>query len=398
MTIPAPFALVNVDYNRDQEYALLLEETVAQAVLQYGPNASLYGTELTGLVGATTYTATVTTDSGPSPISFLGSAAQTFATLLTEIQTDLDAGAADCTVTLEGNTLVFTNNSTVGAGTFVTVTDTGANPLFASIKKSGSGGFGLEANVSTNGNNRYLRWDKMDGGTQSNVDFAVDDFLAAAVANTNTKWSSGYDSFTVGAVLIGDDTSLDLDTAWDINVNVDGAGNVNVVLDLRIPQKPAFASFARVVDALNIAMAAQGVPAVASFVPGAPSAIVITANSVGTSSTVALAAGTSNDLIAGLTGVPVVGAAGVDGATNVTFPVTKASVMWNNWNEVLQNWPSPTGFGALHSTGSAMVFEKEETPPSRGAAIETAVYWDGSAWKYFENDATLGATVNPPEA
>ncbi len=71
------------------------------------------GADATGLVPATTYTATVAIDGGAGPltknISILGSNAQTFTTLISEIQLDLDVGGIDANVALVGGNIKITS-------------------------------------------------------------------------------------------------------------------------------------------------------------------------------------------------------------------------------------------------------------------------------------------------
>ncbi len=82
------------------------------------------GTDLTNLVGITTYTATIVVDGVTKPISILGSAAQTYTTLLSEINTDLGASA---TATIVGGNLRVTS-ATSGSASSVVIT---AGTLFA---------------------------------------------------------------------------------------------------------------------------------------------------------------------------------------------------------------------------------------------------------------------------
>lgn len=91
---------------------------------------SKVATDYTGLANdATAYTATITVDGVAKPISVVGSAAQTFTTLLSEINTDLGASA---TAALFNGVLRVTS-ATTGATSTVAILDTGAHPLFASV-------------------------------------------------------------------------------------------------------------------------------------------------------------------------------------------------------------------------------------------------------------------------
>ncbi|MCK9369700.1 hypothetical protein M0R04_07310 [Candidatus Dojkabacteria bacterium] len=86
--------------------------------------------DATGLVSATTYTATITVDGSAKAISILGSAAQTFTTLINEINTDLAASAVASVNTL-GNIQVL--SATAGSTSTVAIVDSGTNHLFAAL-------------------------------------------------------------------------------------------------------------------------------------------------------------------------------------------------------------------------------------------------------------------------
>ena len=89
-------------------------------------------TDLTGLVAGTTYTADITVDGVLNSVSFLGSAAVTFTNLLTAINADLTGATA----TIVGGNLVVTS-ATTGATSSISITDTGADPLFAGLAVTG---------------------------------------------------------------------------------------------------------------------------------------------------------------------------------------------------------------------------------------------------------------------
>jgi len=88
------------------------------------------GTDSTGLANdATAYTATATIDGVARAVSVVGSAAQTFTTLVTELNTDLGAWA---TVTLTDGRIKVTSLAT-GASSTVVLTNTGTYQLFPSL-------------------------------------------------------------------------------------------------------------------------------------------------------------------------------------------------------------------------------------------------------------------------
>jgi hypothetical protein len=421
MIIPAPFALVDTEFDNSTEMALLLNSVAGYATLTYGPcfpgpgNVTNYTP--TGLVNdSTAYTATVTIDADGTPhtqvVSVVGSAAQTFANLLTEIQTDLGVYA---TVTLVGSDIIITSATTgvlssvvvsgavvtsgsfvvgttykivsvgttdftaigagssivgvtfvatgVGSGTGTASANADTHPLFHSVKGgpifvpagsfvvgisyrittvgttdftaigasnstvgviftatgvgSGTGAasgvlsatyaFGIEASASTSvrGGTNYVVWGDLDGGTQANISSTVTAFLAATTANTNVSWTSGTDvlAFTPvypdTTVRLNTDTGLTLDPTipYDLNLTIDGVAT-KVILDLKVPyatNNPV--TFSQLLQSLKLALVAI---ADVTFTQGAIGTLTITSKSVGTGSTVAIAAGSSHDLIAAL--------------------------------------------------------------------------------------------------
>jgi phage tail sheath protein FI len=86
------------------------------------------GTDVTGLVSGTTYTATISVNGGaPVAISTLGSAAATFTALLGVINTALGVSA---TATLSGGNIKVTS-ALLGPTSSISIVNTGADPLFA---------------------------------------------------------------------------------------------------------------------------------------------------------------------------------------------------------------------------------------------------------------------------
>jgi hypothetical protein len=104
-------------------------ETAAAAVAGYQvvDCGAVVGGDATGLANdATAYTATITVDGVGKSISVVGSAAQTYTTLIAEIDTDLAAAA---TTAIVAGTLVITS-ATTGNDSLVTITDV---DLFATL-------------------------------------------------------------------------------------------------------------------------------------------------------------------------------------------------------------------------------------------------------------------------
>jgi hypothetical protein len=94
-------------------------------------SAPTIGNSPTGLANsATAYTATVVIDGVTKNVSVVGSAAQTFTTLLAEINTDL-SGAG--TASLSSTVALRITSASTGPNSVVAITDTGANHLFASL-------------------------------------------------------------------------------------------------------------------------------------------------------------------------------------------------------------------------------------------------------------------------
>ncbi|MCK9369649.1 hypothetical protein M0R04_07055 [Candidatus Dojkabacteria bacterium] len=99
--------------------------------VKFGVNRA--ATYTTGLVNdATAYTATVVLDGGSRAVSVVGSAAQTYTDLLTQIQTDLDNGGVIAVASLVNGKLRIAS-TTVSSASTVAITDTGTHPLFASL-------------------------------------------------------------------------------------------------------------------------------------------------------------------------------------------------------------------------------------------------------------------------
>lgn len=109
--------------------------TVSGILLFNGYQEVGFGTQklagdATGLLNdATTYTCVVNVDSITIPISIVGSSAQTFATLLTQLNADLETAATASLV----NGHIRITSSTLGYNSTVEIIDTLPNPLFNSI-------------------------------------------------------------------------------------------------------------------------------------------------------------------------------------------------------------------------------------------------------------------------
>jgi hypothetical protein len=90
------------------------------------------------------------------------------------------------------------------------------------------------------------------------------------------------------------------------------------------------------------------------------------------------------------------------GGTGSGFTVTAATVaiggsVFSNWNDVMQQWPSPAGYGALWTVGGSANTFKQFTPSAKGRIVRTAVYYNGTNWVYYANGVTLAGNAAPPE-
>lgn len=370
MNIPSPFTAVDTNFNSTTEMALKLNSVAGYAVLTYGPNFPGPGSgsnlTATGLANdATAYTATVTVNGTPHAVSVTGSTAQTFADLITEINTDISTWA---TAALVGDSIVITVTDPVpGPTSIITVADTGATPLFASVKGST---FGLVNNKSVKGGDNYVVWNQLDSVTQANVTYTVDSFLAAATANTNQPWTSGSDtiSFPTGSPAPGTDTGLTLSTVYQLNVNVDGAGGVEVLINLPILETQGVVSFNHLLEAFNIALQAQSVPAVATFDSNSLLTLRVTSNSVGASSTVVVTDGAVNGLLAALAAFgPANSPAGTSGYQTVAFTVAKAG---GDATGLTNDVPATSGYQVVNVGGA--VAGGDATGLTNDATVYTA--------------------------
>jgi hypothetical protein len=131
-------ALRDIWDNAMSEASFVLENLVAQYIQQYNTangyspasgssgaqtvtfSAPVVGTDVTGLVGATTYTATVTIDGVAFPLSILGSNAATFSSLVTAINSTI-MGAGVASISLAGKLVI--TSSTAGFNSTVNIAD-----------------------------------------------------------------------------------------------------------------------------------------------------------------------------------------------------------------------------------------------------------------------------------
>lgn len=365
MNIPGSFTYTDVMYINNAEPTLPLESVAGFATLTFAPLPRASATP-TGLANdATAYTATATVDGTPVAVSVTGSAAQTFADLVTEVQTDLGAAA---TVTLVGDDIVITS-ATTGTTSTVVVADV---DLFSSVIGAN---FRLQANVSTKGHVKMLRWEKLDSHEQAELYT-----IMAAVNPTATDWVHASDIVTLadGVNPVEVTTALTGLAAgtYSLDVTVDGVTKtVSFAVALNSTVTAAFDSFAA-------AMAVAFPTATTTMVDGTNVVdFKVTTATPGPEGDVTIVAGTTNDFIAAvaaLTGVADTTAvgAGVAGATGTVGTI----VGYATWFEALSTVKAPNGFPVLSSVGPVALVEHEDKPQMRYLTKKDLTYWNGSAW------------------
>lgn len=367
--IPGPFTLTDVTLRNAPEASLKLRDVAGFAELLYGPNATLVAGGATGLANdGTAYTANVTVDGVVRAVSVVGSAAQTFTTLLSEINVDL--GSAFAVATLSANRIVITSRST-GSASSVVVADTGTFPLFASVK---SRQFGLAANQSTVGYSAYVRWSRMWEEERAGV------LAGVALYNTSAvEWTQGIDFINSAGtgIVPGAPTGLALTTTYEIRVAINGGSNITVPVVGRVAQ-----TYQQLVAALSNASVIAGSTATVSWTQfnSTNGRIVFTSPTYGTSSTIALTAGASNDLITALTNGPFTA---TNGAAVAGVNGTAGTLITNGVTNI--------DFGAAVAGGDATGLRNDATAYTMDVVVGTRIIpvsVVGSTAQTFTNLAT----------
>lgn len=367
MNIRGALTYVDVMFNNNSEPALLLESTAGFATLTFGPlpTGSATGTGLAN--DATVYTASIDVDApgGAVAVAVTGSAAQTFATLIAELNTDL-GGAA--TAALVGYDIVITSASTGNASTVV-VTDT---DLFSSVKGKS---FKMQANVTTRGHDKYLRWEALDTLEQTELNAVL-----AVVNPTATNWT-----FATSGVRIDDGVNpVEVSTAltglaagtYSLAVTVDGVTKqVSFAAALDSTVTAAFDSF-------KAAMAVAFPAAAVTMVDGTNVVdFMVTSSTPGVEGESVVADGTTGGFVAAvdaLTGVSDATAVitQVDGAVGAAG----ALVGYATYFAALNTVKAPNGFPVLSSVGPVAIVEREDKPTMRYIPRADGTYYTGSAW------------------
>lgn len=368
MKISGAFAYVDVMFNNNSEPALALESTAGFATLMYS-YLPLGAATPTGLANDTTaYTASIDVDAPGTAIdvSVVGSAAQTFAALITELNADLGAAA---TAALVGNDIVITS-ATTGATSTVVVTD---GTLFKSVKGTN---FSLQANVTTRGHVKYLRWEQLDQVDQNELNVVM-----ATINPTATDWTYATSGVRIedGVALVEVTTALTGLAAgtYSLAVTVDGvAKQVSFAVSLDSTVTAAF-------DAFKAAMAVAFPLATVTMVDGTGVVdFMVTSPTPGVEGESVVADGTTNGFVTAvdaLTGVSdaTVVIAQVDGGVGTAGSL----VGYANYFAALNTVKSPfNGAPILSSVGPGAIVEREDKPTMRYIPRADGTYYNGSAW------------------
>lgn len=367
----------DVTFDNVVDLVLQLGATAGVAVADYGVLPA-GGATPTGLVGATTYTASIDVDAPGSPVavSILGSTAQTFATLITELNTDLGGAAV---ASLVGGTIVITS-ATTGVASAVVVTDT---DLFRSVKGAN---FGLASIKSTRGTATYVKWNSLGSDLQAEWESK-----AAVLSPTQTfkTYANALLAVSGTGLLSSSPMSIAAGT-YDLTVTVNSVGKSVAVA---VAADETFASF---ITKFNTALQASDKwPQLTASLTTAVDTvnIVVTTNVPGNVAAAAptLTAGSVSDLDAALEAVaaPIAlttaafaanaGAEGAVGTSNTPALYTTA----------LLTTKALAGVPMMSIIPTKAFFRRLNKPAARGDAREVSVYYNGSAWVDWTTDAAI---------
>jgi hypothetical protein len=367
MNIHGALTQVDVMFQNNPEPALLLESTAGFATLTFAPLPMGSATP-TGLANnATAYTASIDVDApgGPVAISAAGSTMQTFATLVSVLGTALGGVA---TVGLVGDVVI--TSVTTGNASTVEVTD---GTLFSSVKGSN---FRLQANVTTRGHDKYLRWEALDT-LEKNELYAV----MKVVSSDAVDWT-----FATAGVLIDDaTTAIEVTTAltglaagtYSLAVTVDGVTKqVAFTVALNSTVTAAFTSF-------KAAMLVAFPAATVTMVDGTNVvSFMVTTSTPGVDGGVTVADGTTLGFVAAVAALGLADATAVITTTAgaAGTPGTFDGGAYANWFRALNTAKAPNGFPVLTSVGPVAVIERENKPTKRYIPRADGTYWSGAAW------------------
>jgi hypothetical protein len=377
--VPGAFIqTADVTFDNALDLVLQVEANPGFAVVDYGVLPAEGGTA-TGLVGATTYTASANVDGTPRAISILGSAAQTFTTLIAEINTDISTWA---TAALVGGKLVITSLAATASSSVVITDGSGSTALFANVKGAN---FGLVSVKSTPAALVYVRYNSMDGALQDEWEAK-----AAVLSPTQTFKTYASDAFTVAGTGVVAASPMSVAAAtYDLTVTVN---SVPKSVAVAVVGGETFATFlTKFNTALKVAF-----PALTATVVATSNLLTfnVTTNVPGNVATAvpAVTAGSVLDLIAALTAVAapidftaalVAGTAGTEGTvgTSSTPAAYKALLLSTKANTGTPMWTLiPPG---------AFFTRRGTKPAARGNARLVNVYYNGSAWVDYTTDLAI---------
>jgi flagellin len=340
------------------------------------------GANATGLANnATTYTATITVDGVARPISIVGSAAQTFTTLLAELNTDLGPTAV---ATLSGGDLKV-ESVTFGTASRVRIVD---GTLFAALtgfvavlppQDGDSTGRTYSAVVEVDGALKSVQFAGTAGALFSDVVTQVNADLGGAataaisggnlvITSATTGRASKVRVFDAGlfAALTGFVGTSFVDgvapTVYTATITVDGVARAIAV------QGSAAQTFTTLLAEINTDLAASATAALSG------GSIVVTSATTGAASSVVIADGTLFKAVAGFAGL----AAPVAGAADMVDAMKLRKV-------------GATSLFDLFDV--KVVGAKPAVPPVPAVLPKTPqfTYFDGTVWKYLADDTD----VNP---
>ncbi len=371
--IPGSFTYVDVMFNNNSEPALLLESTAGFATLTFGP-LPMGGATPTGLANdATEYYVKHEIDAAGSAteVNFAGSTAQTFATLVTALETAL--GGAATTVALVGDSIVVTSATTGNESTVVITAGTTGRDLLSSIKGNS---FKLQANVTTRGHDKYLRWEALDDLEQKEL-LATMNGITTGEAN----WVYASDKITVTDTTFTATTAIGLAAAtYSLGVTVDG-----VAKQVSFAVAGVSSTMTDVYNAFVAAMAVAFPNAVVSMTDAANVVtLIVTSGVPGPEGSVAVVDGSTNGFIAQVDALAsatldAAVAAGVTGAVG-TAGTKQSPYDVMSWFAALNTVKAPNGFPVLSSVGPVAIVERENKPTMRYIPRADGTYWSGSAW------------------
>ncbi len=400
-------------------------------------NVVKVGGDATGLANDTTaYTANITVDGTLKSISVVGSAAQTFTTLLSEINTDLSS-AGTATI-VNGNIRV--TSATTGVASIVSIVNSGTYPLFASLTSyvevhpsvigTGSNIVITSAALSTNSSvtisigtlfpaltdfsslsipvigktTAALTASITIDGTPHAIsilpaaiptyaDVIVEinaDLGGTAVASISPAATSAYqDIIFVPVKAAGDATGLANDTtAYTATIAVDG-----IIKPISVVGSAA-QTFTTLLSEINTDLGASAIAAISG------GNIRVTSATTGATSIVSIVDTGTHPLFGILTNysaiaTAVIGTSStvlvVDGSLFHTLGIKGLNSPINGITDLIEaakHTRSLNGTTIFERFDILYIGTKPHVPPYTPHTIKF-VYWDGSVWKYLDNDVTV---------